>query len=491
MSDPGVSSYPGVPTPPNVSNVNAASKAACSFLKIKTGPASMPMAKRKHLYVLVDTGNRCGVSLINELIFRSMCPNGVLDPVDANITGAGTKQYLTCVGRPKEPLELQFYDKDSQQSVIYRFRPLVIRNLQLPLLLSNKDLYKIGAVINVRRNILTLDLSESKVLSMPLTDLPTRVKFSGLRTGKTPHGIGRSTNDIVLRPGQETVFQVAVSPKEFKVGDEVSVEMLPEIKESGLLDTCVIDRVRPNFKVHVRVFNANDTTVTLPFNSQVAEVASLQIELDGVAEENCNFMENYPLEDRVDPKGVHVAQTRRQLAKRIANDLQFDKDGHDLSFNEKEEIVKIFLSHREALALSPNEVGTVEGVTVSIPTGTHPPISQKCRPLNRHMQEHLSDQIQKWLKQAVISPCNGPWASPIVPVPKKDGRIRFAVDYRRLNAITTKDSRPVANLSEKLASLKSPGEPFKYFATLDLSEAFHCVKIKEEDQEKTAMITPL
>jgi hypothetical protein len=39
--------------------------------------------------------------------------------------------------------------------------------------------------------------------------------------------------------------------------------------------------------------------------------------------------------------------------------------------------------------------------------------------------------------------------------------------------------------------LKSPGEPFKYFATLDLSEAFHCVKIKEEDQEKTAMITPL
>ena len=74
----------------------------------------MPMAKRKHLCVLVDTGNRCGVSLINELIFRSMCPNCVLDPVDANITGAGTKQYLTCVGRPKEPLELQFYDKVSQ-----------------------------------------------------------------------------------------------------------------------------------------------------------------------------------------------------------------------------------------------------------------------------------------------------------------------------------------------------------------------------------------
>ena len=85
-------------------------------------------------------------------------------------------------------------------------------------------------------------------------------------------------------------------------------------------------------------------------------------------------------------------------------------------------------------------------------------------------------------------PCNGPWASPIVPVPKKDGRIWFAVDYGQLNAITTKDSKSVANLSKKLASLKSSGEPFKYFATL---EAYHCVKIKEVDQEKTAMITPL
>ena len=54
-----------------------------------------------------------------------------------------------------------------------------------------------------------------------------------------------------------------------------------------------------------------------------------------------------------------------------------------------------------------------------------------------------------------------------------------------------KDSWPVANLSEKLASLKSPGEPFKYFATLDSSKPYHCVKINEEDQEKTAMITPL
>ena len=95
MSDPGVSSNPGVPTTFSLSNVNAAAKSACSFLKLKTGPLSLPMHAREMLHILVDTENRCGVSLINELTFRSMCPKSILDPINVNITGAGKQQYLT------------------------------------------------------------------------------------------------------------------------------------------------------------------------------------------------------------------------------------------------------------------------------------------------------------------------------------------------------------------------------------------------------------
>ena len=146
MSDPLVSSNHGDPTTFSLSNVNAAAKSACSFLKLKTGPLSMPMHQRKCLHVLIDMGNRCGVSLINELTFLSMCPQGTLDPINVNITGAGKQQYLTCVG---PPLEIQFYNKTSKNSLIYRFRTLVFCNLQLPLLLSSSYLFKIGAIINV------------------------------------------------------------------------------------------------------------------------------------------------------------------------------------------------------------------------------------------------------------------------------------------------------------------------------------------------------
>ena len=184
--------------------------------------------------------------------------------------------------------------------------------------------------------------------------------------------------------------------------------------------------------------------------------------------------------------------TRAKLRDRIWKDLNFHEESFGLTTEEKKAIVNQLARHKPALALEYDDLGLVKDIKINIDTRDAEPISYKCRPLAPHLRKPLKEQIEKWLSQGVVTPCDGPWASPIVAVPKKNGGWRFCADYRALNAVTKRDSRPVANLEEKLARIRGdPNKPMKYYASLDLSEAYHSVELAEEDQDKSAIITPL
>eukprot|EP00170_Pyropia_yezoensis_P001927 contig_8251_g1931 len=62
----------------------------------------------------------------------------------------------------------------------------------------------------------------------------------------------------------------------------------------------------------------------------------------------------------------------------------------------------------------------------------------------------IVDQINKLLKLKGIERSHSDWASPVVFVPKKNGKARFCVDYRRLNNITKKDAYPLPRMEDGL-----------------------------------------
>ncbi|KAG3116130.1 hypothetical protein PI124_g4624 [Phytophthora idaei] len=96
---------------------------------------------------------------------------------------------------------------------------------------------------------------------------------------------------------------------------------------------------------------------------------------------------------------------------------------------------------------------TVLDVEHHIDIGDAAPILMKRR---RHAQQEdvvVETNVMKMLAAGVVEEGNGAWGFPVVLVRKKDGEVRFCVDYTALNKITSKDVYTISRIGETLEAL--------------------------------------
>ena len=94
--------------------------------------------------------------------------------------------------------------------------------------------------------------------------------------------------------------------------------------------------------------------------------------------------------------------------------------------------------------------------------------------------------LHDMLDKGVIQPSDSPWSSPIVLAKKKDGSVRFCIDFRKVNSVTRKDAYPLPRIDDTLDTLAGS----KLFSTLDLKTGYWQVEMAEQDRAKTAFTTP-
>ena len=182
--------------------------------------------------------------------------------------------------------------------------------------------------------------------------------------------------------------------------------------------------VIPSPNTVVRFINPSNDPVTIYKGTKVAVLQKLPNDHISVA--------------TTQPHQNHeISQQKRDLLWASA----YQADG--LTEMQKRQLYLLLLSFSDVFPDNECDFGRTRIIQHTIDTGDATPLRQPPRRIPKHHQVESNDLLNKMLENKIIQKSTSPWSSPIILVCKKDGSIRFCVDYRRVNNVTNKDTYPL------------------------------------------------
>jgi len=100
--------------------------------------------------------------------------------------------------------------------------------------------------------------------------------------------------------------------------------------------------------------------------------------------------------------------------------------------------------------------------------------------------EEIDRQVEEMLGNGICRPSKSPWSSQVLLSRKKDGTMRFVIDYRKVNDVTKRDEYPMPNIRDLIDELNGSC----IFTCLDLPSAYWHIPMEEFSIEKTAFEIP-
>jgi len=114
------------------------------------------------------------------------------------------------------------------------------------------------------------------------------------------------------------------------------------------------------------------------------------------------------------------------------------------------------------------------------------PIKQKLRRMKPEMALKIKEEVEKQFNAGFLAVAKYPqWVANVVPVSKKDGKVRMCVDYRELNRASPKDDFPLPHIDTLVDNTATSS----LYSFMDGFFGYNQIKMAPKDMEKTTFIT--
>ncbi|XP_049267196.1 uncharacterized protein K02A2.6-like [Rhipicephalus sanguineus] len=127
------------------------------------------------------------------------------------------------------------------------------------------------------------------------------------------------------------------------------------------------------------------------------------------------------------------------------------------------------------------DLGLLRGppVHLTVKEGARPRFC-KARTVPYALKRMVSAELDRLVNEGVLSPVtSAEWATPVVPVVKKDGQVRLCGDFRlTVNAATIMEQYPLPRVDDIFANLNGGN----VFSTLDLRNAYNQMPLDEDSK---------
>ena len=222
------------------------------------------------------------------------------------------------------------------------------------------------------------------------------------------------------------------------------------------------------------IFTANKIPKIL---NQAVKVSKLQKDLENSKATNSNANPCASTNPTSDSQASQPKETGDWILEKL--DLSgMEEWSTDLQGKAK----SLLMSYADIFSKDDMDMGTTHVVKHHIKLSDPVPFKEKYKRIPPHLYDEVREHLKEMLALGAIRKSQSPWSSPIVLVRKKDGKLRFCIDLRKLNQRTVRDNYSLPKIDHMLEQLIGA----EWFCTLDLKSGYWQVELTEESKPYTA-----